>query len=133
MRVIIDASKRTLRSNYTAGFSHTLSALLTTEANTTANTNSRIQSNTLNGLARQAHQWHAVTHHATGKQLEYRDLTKDPFYKQTWLASSAIELGRLAQGLPSRNVKGTDPIFFINKRQVPHGRTVTFARTVCTY
>ena len=104
----------------------TLSVILTTEATTTVHINSHIQSNILNGLACHAHQCHAVTHHTTGKQFEYRDLIKDPFYIQTWLASGAIKLGRLAQGLPSYNVKGTDTIFFINKYQVPNGRTVTY-------
>ena len=71
--------------------------------------------------------------HPPWYEPEYRDLIKDPFYKQTWLTSGAIELGRLAQGLPSSNVKGTHTIFFINKHQVPHGRTVTYAHIVCTY
>ena len=77
------AEKGTLRSNYTTGFGPALFAVLTTEATNTAQTNSHIQSNTLNGLGHQAHQCHAITHHATGKQLEYRNLIKDPFYKQT--------------------------------------------------
>ena len=122
------AAKRTFRSNYTAGFGHALSAILNTEATATANTNSHIQSNTLNGLARQAHQYHAVTHHVRGKQFEYRDLIKDHFFKQFWFAFGAIELGPLAQGFPFCNVKSIDTIFFIHKHQVPHSRTVAYVR-----
>ena len=73
----------------------------------------------------------AVTHHSTGKQMEYKDLIKDPYYRDAWLTSKANELGRLAQGVSNR-FKGTNTIFFIHRNQVPHGRTVTYARTVCT-
>ena len=73
----------------------------------------------------------AVTHHITGKQMEYRDLIKDPHYRDDWLRSAANELGNLAQGVGNR-VKGTNTIFFIHKHQVPKGRTVTFPRIVCT-
>ena len=57
----------------------------------------------------------AVTHHITGKQMEYRHLIQDSFYKDDWLISSASELGRLAQGL-KRGIKGTATIFFITKQ-----------------
>lgn len=73
----------------------------------------------------------AVTHYLTGKQMEYRDLIKDPHYRTDWLHSCSNEIGRLAQGVGGR-VKGTDTCFFIHKHQVPRGRTVTFARFVCT-
>ena len=45
----------------------------------------------------------------------------------------AIELDRLAQGLPFHYVKGIDTIFFIHKHQFPTDRTVTYARTVYTF
>ena len=40
----------------------------------------------------------AVTHPVTGKQMEYRDLVKDPEYAKKWKRSKANELGRLLQG-----------------------------------
>jgi hypothetical protein len=73
----------------------------------------------------------AVTHYKTGKQMEYKDLIRDPHYQDDWMISSANELGRLAQGVGDR-VKGTNTIFFITKDKVPDGRTVTYARVVCT-
>ena len=113
----------TKHNKATAGFGHVLSAIVNTKACTTAHASLRFQSRNLSCLARHAHQYHVVTHHTTGKQLEYRDLIKYPFYKQTWLASGAIKLGQLAHWLPSRNVKGTDTIFFIKKHPVPTDRT----------
>jgi hypothetical protein len=73
----------------------------------------------------------AITHYKTGKQMEYKDLIRDPHYRDDWMISSANELGRLAQGVGDR-VKGTNTIFFITKDKVPDGRTVTYARVVCT-
>ena len=64
--------------------------------------------------------------------MEYRHLLKDPDYQTDWLISGANELGRLAQGLKSRNIEVTNTIFFIHKSQVPEGRTVTYARIVCS-
>ena len=71
-----------------------------------------------------------VTHPVTGKQMEYRQLIRDPDFKKEWLVSAANEFGRLAQGVGDR-IKGISTIFFIHKNQVPQGRTVTYARTVC--
>jgi len=80
----------------------------------------------------------AVTHHKTGQQMEYRQLTKDPEYRDTWLRSFADEIGNLFQGIGenkdgSQRVKGTDTLFWITKAQVPKGRTATFARIVCDH
>jgi hypothetical protein len=77
------------------------------------------------------HQGLAVTHYKTGKQMEYKDLIRDDHYKMDWTKSAANELGRLAQGVGNR-IKGTNTIFFITKDKVPDGRTVTYARVVCT-
>jgi hypothetical protein len=73
----------------------------------------------------------AVIHPVTGIPMEYRQLIKDPATKEAWNRSSANEFGRLAQGVGGR-VTGTDTIKFIVKSQVPEGRTVTYARFVCT-
>ena len=59
-----------------------------------------------------------VTHPVTGKQMEYRDLVKDPEYKPQWTLSKANELGRLAQGVGKtkegkQGVKGMDACGFI--------------------
>jgi hypothetical protein len=41
----------------------------------------------------------AVTHYKTGKQMEYKDLIRDPHYRDNWMISSAKELGHIAQGV----------------------------------
>ena len=63
--------------------------------------------------------------------MDYHDLISDPDYKDILTQSVANKLGRLAQGVGNR-IKGTNAIFFIHKHQVPKGRTVTYACTVCT-
>ena len=63
--------------------------------------------------------------------MEYRYLIRDPHYKKDWDQSCANKLGRLAQGLGDK-IKGTNTLIFIAKSKVPPGRTVTYARIVCT-
>ena len=79
----------------------------------------------------------AVTHHKTGKQMEYRQLIRDPYYREAWLRSCADELGNLFQGARNADgtmrVEGTNTCFWIPKGKVPEGRTVTYARIVCDY
>ena len=109
----------------TKGWGRALNAILEKEEEVTAFTN-------LDHLAATAeHHCFAVTHPVTGKQMEYRHLIRDPDFKEEWLLSGANEFGRLAQGVGGR-IKGTNTIFFIHKNQVPQGRTVTYARTVCS-
>ena len=63
--------------------------------------------------------------------MEYPHLICDPFYKKEWDQSCANKLSRLAQGLGTA-IKGTNTLFFIPKSMVPFGRTVTYARIICT-
>jgi hypothetical protein len=71
---------------------------------------------------------------ASGEYLKYRQLMRDPKYKETWSTSAANEFGRLAQGVGGR-FKGTNTIFFIHKNQVPHERMkdVTYGSFSCDY
>ena len=93
----------------------------------------------LDDLRDSTDQAYAITHPVTGKQMEYKDLIKDEEFEEVWKYSMANELGRLAQGVGKNSrkeedrIKGTDTIFFIRRDQVPQGRKVTYARTVCTY
>jgi len=75
----------------------------------------------------------AVLDGATGNLLEYRQLIKDPRYKEIWGVSFGDEIGRLAQGLEGR-VEGTNTIFFIHKHEVPLDRRkdVTYDRICCS-
>ena len=61
-----------------------------------------------------------------GKLLEYRHLIANPKTRATWTHSYGNELGRLAQGMPSR-AQGTDTIFFISR----HKRDVNYGLITC--
>jgi hypothetical protein len=56
-----------------------------------------------------------------GELLEYRHLIPNPKTRATWTHSYGNELGRLAQGMPSKT-KGTDTIYFIPQHMVPKER-----------
>lgn len=66
----------------------------------------------------------------TGQQQNYKQLIapNSPTH-DIRLHSMGNEIGRLAQGMPTR-VQGTDTIFFIPKHKIPLGRKVTYARIV---
>lgn len=70
----------------------------------------------------------------TGISHEYRNLVAGKVHghtKEQWEESLANEFGRLANGIGTRIPTGTNTIKFIARDQVPHGRTVTYARLVC--
>eukprot|EP00957_Ditylum_brightwellii_P029378 2220704-Ditylum_brightwellii.AAC.1 len=54
----------------------------------------------------------AIVDEGTGRALEYRDLFKDPEYRDDWKHSFSNELGQLVQGL-KRGINGTDTILFV--------------------
>jgi hypothetical protein len=66
---------------------------------------------------------HSVLDHETGQLLEYRQLLKNPKFKEIWTRSAADEFGRLAQGIGGR-IKGTNTIRFIHKQE-------TYIKFVC--
>jgi hypothetical protein len=75
---------------------------------------------------------HSVLDQETGQLLEYRQLLKNPKFKEIWTRSTADECGRLAQGIGGR-IKGTDTIRFIHKREIETDRLkdVTYIKFVC--
>ena len=74
----------------------------------------------------------AVLDEETGELLEYRHLIKKPKVKEQWGYSFGNEIGRLAQGMPGRNI-GTNTIYFINKGEIPNERwhEITNGRIMC--
>ena len=80
----------------------------------------------------EVHEAMAVLNRDTGKLLKYRQLIRDPRYKEEWSTSAANKFGRLAQGVGDR-IKGTDTMKFIHKKDVPRDRTrdVTYASFLC--
>jgi len=75
---------------------------------------------------------HSVLDQETGQLLEYRQLLKNPKFKEIWTRSAADEFGRLAQGIGGR-IKGADTIRFIHKREILMDRLkdVTYIKFVC--
>jgi len=75
---------------------------------------------------------HSVLNHETGQLLEYRQLLKNPKFKEIWTRSAVDEFGRLAQGIGGR-IKGTATICFIHKQKIPADRLkdLTHIKFVC--
>ena len=119
------------RIPFTGGYAAALESILTTNASL------NVHVIALDDLRESQNVAFAVTHPLTGKQMEYRDLVKDPAYREEWLLSKSNELGRLLQGVGknedgTQRIKGYDCCDAIHKFEVEAGRTVTYARTVCT-
>ena len=73
---------------------------------------------------------HSVLDHDTGQLLEYRQLLKNPKFKEIWTRSAADEFGRLAQGIGGR-IKSIHTIHFIHKREIPADRLKDVTYIVC--
>ena len=72
---------------------------------------------------------HTVLCPSTGSALEYRHLMKT-HEAPLWQQSFANELGRLSNGLPNSNIIGTQTIKFINIKEIPIHKTITYGRLV---
>ncbi len=75
----------------------------------------------------------AILDGGTGALLQYRHLFNSPKYKKDCFISAGNEVGRLAQGMPSRDIKGMDTLFFIKKSELPTDRwkDITYAQFGC--
>ena len=117
------------RIPFTGGYAASLESILTK--------NAAMNAIALDDLREAQNVAFAVTHPITGKQMEYKDLIKDPEYRDDWLLSKSNELGRLLQGVGknkdgTQQIKGYNCCDVIHKFEVKAGRTVTYARTVYT-
>jgi hypothetical protein len=77
----------------------------------------------------------AVINEETGKPMEYKDLLKDPKYREDWSRAAANEFGCLFNGVGknadgTQRIVGTNTCHWIRRSQVPKGKKVTYARTV---
>jgi hypothetical protein len=79
----------------------------------------------------QQHQANAVIHPVTGKEMEYSALMKDPRLQPLWTLGFGKECGRLFQGI--RDIPGTDTCFFIELKNIPNYRKITYGKIVCDY
>jgi hypothetical protein len=79
----------------------------------------------------QRHHVNAVIHPVTGKEMEYSALMKDPRLQPLWTRGFGNECIRLFQGI--RDIPGTDSCFFIDLKNIPEGRKITYGKIVCDY
>jgi hypothetical protein len=79
----------------------------------------------------QRHHANAVIHPVTGKEMEYSALMKDPHLQPLWTRGFGNECGRLFQGI--RDIPGTDTCFFIELKNIPKDRKITYGKVVCDY
>jgi hypothetical protein len=63
--------------------------------------------------------------------MEYSALMKDPHLESLWTRGFGNECGRLFQGI--RDIPGTDTCFFIELRNIPHDRKITYGKIVFDY
>jgi hypothetical protein len=79
----------------------------------------------------QRHFAHAVVHPVTGKQMEYMALMKDPDLQTLWKRGFSNEVGQLLQGI--QNIPGTHTCFFVELKNIPKDRQITYGKIVCAY
>jgi hypothetical protein len=63
--------------------------------------------------------------------MEYSALMKDPRLQPLWTRGFGNECGRLFQGI--RDIPGTDIFFFIELKNIPNDRKITYGKFVCDY
>jgi hypothetical protein len=79
----------------------------------------------------QKHFENAVVHRVTGKQMEYMALMKDPDLQPLWKRGFGNEAVRLFQGI--RDIPGTNTCLFVELKNTPKDRKVTYGKIVCDY
>jgi hypothetical protein len=63
--------------------------------------------------------------------MEYSALVKDPHLQPLWTRGFGKECGSLFQGI--RDIPGTDKFFFIELKNIPNDRKITYGKIVCDY
>jgi hypothetical protein len=65
------------------------------------------------------------------KKMKYSALMKDPRLQPLWARGFGNECGCLFQGI--RDIPGTDTCFFIDLKNIPNDRKITYGKIVCDY
>jgi hypothetical protein len=73
----------------------------------------------------------AGIHPVTGTEMGYTGLMKDPILQPLWKRGFGKEIGHLFQGI--RDIPGTDTCFFVELRNIPKYRKITYGKIVCDY
>jgi hypothetical protein len=76
-------------------------------------------------------QANVIIHPVTGKEMEYSALMKYPRLQLLWTRGFGNEYGRLFQGI--RDIPGTDTCLFIELKNIPNDRKITYGKIVCDY
>jgi hypothetical protein len=84
-----------------------------------------------NNLWSQRHHANAVIQPVIGKEMEYSTLMKDPRLQPLWTRGFGNEYGRLFQGI--RDIPGTETCFFIELKNIPKDRNITYGKIFCNY
>jgi hypothetical protein len=61
--------------------------------------------------------------------MEYMALTKDPDLQPLWKRGFGDEAGRLFQVI--RDIQGTSTCFFVELKNIPRYRQITYGKIVC--
>ena len=64
--------------------------------------------------------------------MEYKHLIVYPITREVWERLASNEFGRLVKRL-KRGIEGTETMQLIQMNDVPHDKTVTYARFLCDY
>jgi hypothetical protein len=70
-------------------------------------------------------------HPVTVKEMQYKDLMKDPIFGPLFEIGLSNELGRICQGI--RDIAGTNTAFFIDLHNIPKDRKITYGKLVCDF
>jgi hypothetical protein len=79
----------------------------------------------------QQHQANSVIHPVTVKEMEYSAPMKDPRHQPLWARGFGNECELLFQGI--RDILGTDTCFFVDLKNIPNDRKITYGKIVCDY
>jgi hypothetical protein len=70
----------------------------------------------------------SVINPVTGKEMQYKDLMKDPIFGPLFEIGLSNELGRICQGIS--DAAGTNTAFFIDLHNIPKDRKITYGKLV---
>jgi hypothetical protein len=73
----------------------------------------------------------SVIHPATGKEMQYKDLIKNPIFGPLFEIGLSNEHGRICQGI--RDIAGTSTTFFIDLCNIPKDQKITSGKLVCDF
>jgi hypothetical protein len=71
----------------------------------------------------------AVIYPVTGKEMQYKDLMKNPKLGPLFEIGLGNELGRICQGI--QDIAGTNTAFLVELSSIPKSCKITYGKLVC--